>query len=149
MSEEAAVTFRPFLLDDLNFISNSWGSSYYKGADNHLFFSPDEFHEHHRPIREKFFDNPRGSVIVCCAKETPSLIIGWIAVEKPKECSGMILHYLYVKQAFKSEGIAKELLKRALPTTPVIFTHLTEKASRILDSKRERFKDYYFRPHII
>ncbi len=141
--------FRPFTPDDLNFVSNSWGSSYYKGANYHKHFSPDEFHAHHRPIRDRFFKNDCGAIIVCCSKEDPNIIIGWIAVEKPKNASGLILHYLYVKQAFKGWGIARELIGAALPSRPVMVTHLTERADRIMYAKSKEFEEFYLTPHII
>lgn len=140
--------FRPFVKGDLNFVSNSWGSSYYKGASYQKHLTPDEFHKHHRPIRDKFFANPSGAIIVCASKSDENIIIGWAAVEKP-EANALILHYVYVKQAFKGWGIANELVERALPERPVLFTHLTERAERIMySSPNNKFQDFYYCPHL-
>lgn len=150
LDAEKAYTFRAYIPEDINFISNSWGSSYYKGMRYNLTMSPEEFHnDYHRKHRENLFANPRASIIVCCGSKDFNLILGWIAFEKPKKSEGMILHYIYVKQAFKGNGIAKELVGKALLKGPISYTHATERAWRIIDScKDDRFKDWYYRPHI-
>ncbi len=150
MDQEAdkVYLFRPFVAGDLNFVANSWGSSYYKGALYQRHLSPEEFHKHHRPIRDKFFANPNGAIIICASRSDENIIIGWAAVEKP-EAAGLILHYVYVKQAFKGWGIANELIERALPERPILYTHLTERADKIMYSNGDgRFKDFYYSPHL-
>ncbi len=129
-------TFRPYFKDDVNFIHSSWGQAYYYGDNYHDLLSPDEFHYYHRPIRERFFNRPTAAVIVCASKEDDSLILGWIAVERPLESRGIILHFVYVKAAFKGEGIFQGLLSRALRESPVMYTHLTDRGSKILRPRR-------------
>lgn len=141
-----SYTFRSYVETDIPFIQSSWGSSYYKGAFYKRYLSPQDFHKHHRPIRERFFERDGTAVIVCCATDNPDLIIGWIAVEKPKESRGLILHYVYVKQAFKGEKISNELIKRALPDKPVMVTHMTERALNIMERKKI---EYFYAPHLI
>ncbi len=141
--------FRPYIENDVNFIQSSWGNSYYTGGMIRLHLSPQEFHEFHRPIRTNFFMRPTATAIVCVWKKDPSLIIGWIAVEKPKKSPGLILHYLYVKQAFKHEGVAQKLLKMALPDRPVLYTHSTERAQRLMRKHGELFTEFVFAPHLI
>lgn len=141
--------FRPYVQDDIPFIQSSWGSSYFDGGPIKLHLSPTEFHEFHRPIRTHFFMRERATAIVCVWKKDPNLIIGWIAVEKPRTSKGLVLHYLYVKQAFKHEGVAQKLIKMALPDRPVFYTHSTEKASRIMRKNSEYFTEFIFAPHLI
>lgn len=133
---------RPYCKDDLNFIQNSWGSSYYKGAEFNDVMSPREFNAQHRPIREEILSRPNAAVIIACSKEDEDLILGWILIEKPKE--GLMLHYLYVKEAFKGEGVSTELLKKALIEKPILVTHMTDRARKIIRKKKEQFKDYRF-----
>jgi hypothetical protein len=133
---------RPYRPSDLNFILNSWGASYYKGADYIDFLSPREFNEKHRPIREEILSRPNAAVLIACGTQDEDLILGWILVEKPKK--GIILHYIYVKEAFKGEGISDELLKKALPITPILVSHMTDRARKIIRKKKDYFKDYYF-----
>ena len=152
MSEEAvtqAYKFRPYSKDDIPFLQNSWGTSYYKGALYSRHIDPTEFHKRHRPIRENFFDKPNTAVICCVACEDETIILGWIAVETIHNSDSILLHYMYVKQSFKGEGIARELLTRAVGNKPVLFTHITERASKIIRSKRLEMNHFYFAPHLI
>lgn len=148
MSVEAELTFRSFNADDINFIQSSWGSSYYKGNYGNRSLSPEDFHAYHRPIRERFlYARPNATIIVCSSPEDPGLIIGWIAVERCP--SALILQYLYVKSAFKGEGIGALLIKRALPGSPVLYTHMTDQASRIMAKKYDAFKQFRYVPHLV
>lgn len=151
LSQDKPYYFRAYSEMDVPFIQNSWGTSYYHGLDSHKLLSSDEFHKRHRPIRERFLNNPDATIIVCCSKEDKDLIIGWIGVEKPETSRGLILHYLYVKHAFKNEGIATELLQMALPDRPVLYTHLTNQAKKILFKHKGsgRFERFIHLPHIV
>lgn len=142
MSTEAVFKLRPYRESDLNFIRNSWAKSYYKGSEYVKFISPNEFHERHRPIREEILKRPNIALVVACSTDDEDLILGWILIEKPKEKSGTILHYLYVKEAFKKEGISKELMNKLLTNTPIMVTHMTERASKIIQYHPSRFKNY-------
>lgn len=143
MEAADVYSLRPHRDTDLNFIQNSWGSSYYKGADFVNFLSPKEFNAQHRPIREELLLNPNVAIIIACNANDEDLILGWILVEKPKG-EGLILHYLYVKEAFKGEGIADELIKKALPNKPIMVTHMTDRARKIIRKKTEYFKYFEY-----
>lgn len=152
MAKEAEIAqktyhFRPYKESDIPLILSSWGYSYFKGCLDHQKLTPQEFHEYHRPLRERFFSRPTATVIVCAWNEDPNIIYGWIAVEVlPK--SGLILHYVYVKESFKGERIATELLERALPERPVFFSHLTERANKIILSNQDKYQHFYYVPHL-
>jgi len=150
-NDDAVYTFRPYRASDIPFIHNSWGNTYYVGAEYSGLISPKDFHKYHREIRENFFRRPTTTVILCVSNETPDLILGWIAVEKMEESKGLILHYLDVKQGFKKEKIATELIKRALPERPIYYTHLTEMAARIIRKQRRKnqLMDFHYRPHLV
>lgn len=137
-AEPKAYDFRPYVKDDLNFISNSWAVSFYSGIEHKDSVLLATFHRIHRPKRDAFFQNPSAAIIVCCSKQDPNLIIGWIAAEQI-ETDLNVLHYIYVKQAFKGEGIAKELISKTFRKNPIVYTHSTEKAERILDKQSRRF----------
>lgn len=140
-----SYSLRPYRNDDIPFIQSSWGSSYYQGGGYQRLMSPQLFHHYHRPIRESFFDRPCSSVSIICATEDPSLIMAWLAWEKPEDEDCVILHFLYVKQAFKGEGLAKELLSSFKDQKPILYTHLTEQAEKIIEKKRLK---YFYCPHL-
>lgn len=140
---EAGYTLRPYRASDSNFIQNSWGASYYKGAEFVTFLSPREFNAQHRLVREEILKSPHTVIIVACGKEDEDLILGWILMQKPKG-KGVILHYLYVKEAFKGEGVSEELLKLARLQKPVLVTHMTDRARKIIMKKYEHFEDFTY-----
>jgi len=146
---EAGYSLRPYRESDIPFIQNSWGSSYYKGADYVEYLSPREFNEKHRPIRESILNRPNIAIIVACSPQDEDLILGWVIVEKPLKVKGLILHYVYVKEAFKYERIARTLLIKALPESPILVTHMTDRARKIIRKKREFFKEYVYAPETI
>lgn len=147
MDGEADLTFRPHSEEDLPFLHSSWGSSYYAGCSVTRFISPKEFHEFHRPIRERFFSREGARVLVCCDPNDSWHILGWIAVEAIP--SATILQYLYIKDTFRREGLAEALLKRAIVTLPVFYTHLTDRAAKIIGLNYEKFRDYRHIPHLV
>lgn len=152
-AEEKPYLFRPYVLSDIPFIQSSWGTSYHDGVNGHKLITPEEFHSYHRPIREKILNKPNIAVIVCASKDDNDLIIGYSIVEKPKESHGVLLHYLYVKQAFKGQQIATELLAKSISEKPVLYTHSTIAAGRIIYKYKlkgkEEFERFLFCPHLI
>lgn len=144
--DETKLVFRSPNGDDLPFIHDSWGSSYYRGSAAYRLLTPDEFHSFHRPLRERFFNRKNTKIVICSPEEDPWLILGWIAVESIP--SAYLLQYIYVKSAFKGQGIAAKLIKLAIPTQPVVYTHLTERASRIISKKQDFFYGFKHVPQL-
>lgn len=151
--DDKPYSFRPYLIDDIPFIQSSWGNSYYEGVNGHKLILAEEFHAHHRPIRDRILNKPNIAIIVCASKEDPSLIIGYSIVEKPPQSRGLILHYLYVKQAFKKEKIASHLLEMSCKDRPVLFTHSTIIAGKIMSKLKAKGRQdldrFLFTPHLI
>lgn len=148
MSLEGEMIFRPYNHEDLNQILSSWGSSFYKGKKSHRLLSPDDFHSFHRPIRDRFFLKPNTTVIVCCPEIDPWLVAGWIALEILAS-SKLVLHYIYVKEGFRNEGIASELMKRAIGSSSVVMSHLTDRGVKILDKNKEKYEGFHYIPHLV
>lgn len=144
-----AYFFRPYEKEDLNFVQSSWGYSFYKGTGYAEFVSPEEFHSYHRPIRERILKRKNIAIIVCCSTEDPTLIIGWILVEEPKKTNCLILHYVYVKHLFNQNKIARELTEKIIKDRIVLFTHLTEKAARIMTKNQHKYQNYYYIPPLV
>lgn len=149
MHAEKPYTFRPYVENDIPFIHETWRKNYYKGANYSKHLSPQEFDAAHRPIRNNILLKRDATIIVAASKEDPDVIIGWIAVQKPLQSKGMFLHYLYVKEEFRRLGIGSELVKRAIPDEPVMFTHMTRKISFIRNMSPEKFMNFHFFPHLI
>lgn len=77
----------------------------------------------------------RGAVVdVACWKEQPSLLLGFICSEHtPRD---RILHYCFVRSAYRQEGIAKALQLGAGIVPPFVYTYRTDDASYICHGQR-------------
>jgi len=155
MDESKEYYFRAYNADDLSFISSSWGKCYYNTSVYSKLMSPQDFHAYHRPIRSNILSSKDCTIIVISAKNDPLLIVAWMCIEIPPSNQGMILHFIYVKEAFRGMGLAKELLAMLekhfdnKKNKNVMYTHLTHRGSKILKSKQESFSNYYYTPHLI
>lgn len=136
------IAFRPYKESDLNFIRSSWSSSYYRGADYTKFMSPKEFNDQHRPIRDELLLSPNVAIIIACNPNDEDLILGWILVETKED--QFILHYLYVKEVFRREGLGRELVRKAINDNKVQVTHMTGRAQKIIRSFKAKYKDFSF-----
>jgi hypothetical protein len=154
MTNEAEFVYRPYTKDDIPFLHATWGNSYYGGnalpedAQHYRIPDPATFHKFHRAIRNRFFNEPTATVIVCSPSDDPWHILGWIAVEVIP--NAYILHYLHVKKTLRKIGIAKSLIKRSLPAGNTIFyTHITKHAAEIMAVKSKDLKDFRYLPHLV
>lgn len=107
---------RPWRDDDIPFIKNSWRMSFldYRHDDNHPghgFISPNptvlwatkrHFHANmDKRIRRLFH---RGTFLVACDPADESEIMGWVCYQPG------VIHYIYVKEAYRRTGLGKELI---------------------------------------
>lgn len=88
-------------------------------------------------------------MIICCAKDNPDLIMAWVALERHKFTSLTILHYLYVKEAFKGEKLANALMEHLVLDRDTFFSHSTEKLEKILNKNYEKYQHLTYAPHLI
>lgn len=150
--EDKPYVFRGHREEDLNFIQSSWGSSYYSGHNGNQLLAPEEFHSYHRPIREKILAKPNVAIIVCCGLEDKDQILGYSIIEKP-ESPCLILHYIYMKQVYKGEKLGWQLLRMSCPQRPVLYTHSTVTAGKIINKLKSRGREdlerFLFVPHLI
>jgi GNAT superfamily N-acetyltransferase len=94
--------------DDRRFVKDSWFESYRRGG-----FAPevgfDLFSEGQRKLIDYLLDLEKGdcTVLVAYPTNTPDEILGWLCFELD------VLHYVYVKSAYRKMGCAAGLMERA------------------------------------
>ena len=103
---------------DMNFIYATWlrglyygGSSFYRDIKKEVFFKKYENIIKHLLLKEGL------KAKIACLKEDTDVILGY-AVYEPQTA----LHYVFVKEAWRRQGLAKMLVPGDLKTV----THLTE-----------------------
>jgi GNAT superfamily N-acetyltransferase len=133
--------FRSYLLeDDLNFILNSWMTSY----RTEYTFLPDKVYY---VGMQKLIGalTLESQVLIAHEPDDPNKILGWMVYRPPSEAGAAILvHYAYVKHRYRRFGLGKRLLHSAAPNE----TNVTLVAShrwRVPKPTRIRY-NYYFNP---
>ncbi len=135
IAKSELFSIRDYLPEDLHFILSTWlrglfyNSNTFRGIDKKSFF------QHYEPVLRRLIASSRGRI--ACLVEDPSVILGYAFYEIPK--LDVILHYIYVKQAFRRIGIAKDLMPMKINQV----THLTLLGQKILES---HFKHIKFDP---
>jgi hypothetical protein len=126
--EQAQVQLRGWKPEDLNFIIDSWASSYR--------FSPDVVHTpkdvYKIEQRGRIFRLvTKSRIIVANRKGHPDDILGWVCFEPPQQKGELpILHYVLVQRFVQMQGIGKALVQLCRTsgfdaTGPIWATHFT------------------------
>lgn len=76
----------------------------------------------------------RCTVLVACSTTDNTQLMGYVVVEHIDDVP--VLHYAYVKHAFRGLGIATLLLTSAEVTGSGFYTHRTDSAIRIFDKQQ-------------
>jgi GNAT superfamily N-acetyltransferase len=94
--------------EDLAFITDSWLKSYAE-SEVALRLPRSLYYSYHRTVVERILSTERTMpcVKVACLREEPSEILGWCAFYS----MAYVLHYVYVKQAYRRLGVAAKLLE--------------------------------------
>lgn len=116
---------------DTNFILSTFlrglyhGNYYFKNIDSDIFY------RNYEQVVKNILSRSTVEVIVCCLKEEPSVIIGFAILESKE-----ILHWIYVKRAWRVQGVARSLV----PIDLQYVTHLTESGKSILKKQERNIK---------
>jgi Acetyltransferase (GNAT) domain len=104
-SEETLFKLREGLKEDEPFIYSTWLKSLY--YDNVIFREIDKplYFTKYSKVIEAILDNKVVQVNCCVLSESSEVIVGYVIRHFDR------LHYIYVKKAWRKNGIAKLLLK--------------------------------------
>lgn len=118
----AKLEYRPCEVLDVNFILNSWLKSYQPSAP-----PARDYWASQQALIAKLAEHAK--VILVCDAENPSFIIGYICGETVQ--SEFRVHYIYVKNSYRRQGVARSLLVALgwTPGTPIIASHWTRACS--------------------
>jgi hypothetical protein len=115
---------------DLSFIYQSWLFSYSRNSEIGRSVRNSVFNAQYHHVVDKILKD--AATIVACKLNDDLIIYGYLVFE-PK-----VVHYCFVKEAFRFTGIAKDLYKTAIGKyeAGVQFTHLTKEAKAIVEKYR-------------
>lgn len=138
-SLKSQVQIRSATESDVAFVFNSWLKSYRNSNSCKSISNPVYFDFQHKVI-EKLL--ARCVVLVVCEATDPSQIYGYIVYESVEGIP--ILHYAYVKHAFRGMGICSMLFAEAQlnKDTGGFYTHETPSAMKLLVKSKFVYNPY-------
>lgn len=129
------VSMRRATPEDGRFVADSWLRSY-KGAYHVKRVPAEVYWKQHRAVIAHAVD--RSDVWIACDPHDPWTIWGWICAER--DGSALVVHYVYVKDAFRGFRVGSHLVKALCdeaPTTHVFYTADTKGARHFLRGLEE------------
>lgn len=121
------IRFRYYRDSDENFVYSTWLNALYFG---NLWFGqiPEKiFNYNYRQFIKKILSTDGVLCCIVCLREDEDVILGY-SVSNGND----ILHWIYIKEAWRKKGIAKLLI----PDTVKTITHLTQQG---LDRKQKKW----------
>lgn len=90
---------------DASFVYKSWLDSWW--VQNKDQFQP-LFYKGHRQVIKRLMEN--AITVIACSDDDPNLIFAWMCGLRTHN-NRLIVHYAYTKEAFRSFGLARTLLR--------------------------------------
>ncbi len=127
MDKNELVTTRAYEPDDRNFILSTFLRGLYYGGSVYSEMPKPLFMARYHDVAESVLNSNLLSIKISCLKDDPSVILGY-SILSP---DATVLHWTFVKKAWRSIGVAKSLV----PPTVTTVTHLTKPGLSIMKSK--------------
>lgn len=133
------VTIRPYIENDKNFILNSWLYGFKEGCEYFRLIEKDAYKDKYGQVIHNILERESTDIKIICLKEDQNIIVGYSITELRPPF--IILHWMYVKQDWRNNGIARMLVPEGLTHA----THLTKIGKALL----KRHPDVSFNPFLI
>lgn len=127
-SAEQAQTRRG-TVSDIPFIYSSWLKSY-RNSEDTKGITDTVYYAHHHNFIEALLSRPTCVVLIVSPTGDPNTILGYSVTDSSR--NGPVIHYVYVKEAWRKMGLMKRLLSDAqVDVAACLFTHRTKVAERL------------------
>lgn len=114
--------------EDEGFIYSTWLNHYKHSSKFASRIKFDLYYSKHHSIIERILAR-KAKVLIAYPLDEPDIIIGWACYEGANDRP--LLHFIFVKRAFRQMGVASRLLK-GLDLNNLAFTHLTHDGELLL-----------------
>lgn len=118
MNKSDLVTVRDYIPSDRNFILATWLRGLKYGNEWFDAIEAEAYYEYYQKAIDFILTKNTTAVRVACLKEDPEVILGYVVLNS----LGNVVHWVFVKKAWRSIGIARNLV----PPTVTRATHLTK-----------------------
>ena len=126
---------------DEDFLYSTWMKSYSESSWGRSIPVP-LYNIGQRKRIDRIMENPKTYILVACQEGTPELIFGYMVGELPS-----IIHYLYVKNAYRNSGIAHRLLYH-LGNSPII-TYTHKPKDIYVGNKLKELDHWIYNPYLL
>jgi ribosomal protein S18 acetylase RimI-like enzyme len=133
---EGLYALRNAKLEDYAFIKATWLRGLYYGESWYSMIPKDIFMKNNSLYFDKLLGSTKTLVMVACLKEDPDTILGYSVISKDLK----ILHWIYVKSAWRNQGLAKKLT----PIEMESVSHITKLGLTLL----KKFPNIIINPYI-
>ena len=127
--ESKIFDIRSMTLDDKNFIYATWLRGLYYGNAEMRRIDQEAFFKHYPAVVTLILSKPT-TVLVACLNSDPDVILGYSVASYDSVNPG-ILHWVYVKEAWRQQGIAKSLIANRDLEYRTHYTEAVEKVNMI------------------
>jgi hypothetical protein len=134
LKKKDLIAYRGLHPNDMNFIYSTWLKGLRYGNDWFSFITKEAYFTFYHRIIELILNKPHVIIQIACLKEDPDVILGYSVYE------GFVLHWVFVKSAWRKIGIAKDLVPEFKSVS-----HITAIAKSILITK---FPQVEFNPFV-
>lgn len=134
MTPELQVTIRDGIPSDKPFIMATMLRGLYYGDSWFSQIHQKSYFDNYKLVLEALLNKPNTIVKIACRIDDPDLIVGYSILTDSYDT----VHWVYVKQKWRKQGIAKALL----PLYPTTVTHLTALGKILL----KKFETCIFNP---
>ena len=119
---------------DEAFIYATWLRGLYHSDTWYNYIKKDVFMHHYHRVIEHILNNPTTEITLACLKDDESVIVGYSVGTKDKK----ILHFTFVKKAWRNIGVAKMLIS----VLPQSVTHVTKVGLSLIQKLRIDFNPF-------
>lgn len=129
------IKIRPAVASDKSLILSTFLKSLYYSNDFYGQIDQKAYFDGYGRVIEHLLQKSVLRPLVACLADEPEVVLGWALVEP----EASVIHYCYVKKAWRNQGIAKQLVQGL---ELKICTHLTKAGNAIRLKKSITFNPF-------
>lgn len=136
------LSIRPGTKEDWPLLYNSWLKEYKQNSRWAKRITNDVFFSRHHAIIDYIFNKQTTKIMIAHPYDDSNHIVGYMVMEELNK--EQIIHFCFVKFAFRRLGLMKEMFKRAqVNPEKMIFTHWTY----VMDDIFPKFQSMTYDPY--
>lgn len=138
------IALRPATEEDMPFFFSATLQSHFYSSPSCLNLLPSIYYPEHKKALQRLLERDAIFLTIACLKEDPDVILGF-ALTEPRE---NVLHYMYVKRAFRRFGVARELMAAlGIELRRAHVSHWTDDMADIQRTKR--YPELTYNPYLL